>query len=251
MELGIAGQRVLVTGGSQGLGRAAALAFAREGCRVAVVARSAERLAGLLEELGGPGLGHAVLAMDLMPAGAPERALAALEGGGAFSIVLHNLGGTLGLREPLAPVAAWAEVWRLNVGIAIELNDRLLPAMVTARAGRIIHVSSDAAQTGRGATPYAAAKAYLNTYVKGLGRHFGPSGVVLSALMPGPLETPGSTWETLRREHPDRLEEYLRHHQSRGRLGSPEEVLPFLLFLASSQATYAAAAILGVDGGSL
>lgn len=252
MDLGIAGKRVLVTGGSQGLGRAAALAFAQEGCRVAVVARNQGRLDALLQEMGGSGLGHAVLAADLMQVGEPDRAVQELTGSGdPFEIVIHNLGGTLGVRDPLSGIDQWAQVWRFNVGIAIEINNRVIPAMVDRHWGRILHVSSNAADSARGSSPYAAAKAYLNTYIKGIGRSFAPTGLVISALLPGAFETKGGHWETVRRNDPARLEAFLNHHQAIGRLGTPEEVVAFLLFLASQHATFATAAVLTVDGGGM
>lgn len=252
MELGIAGKRVLVTAGSQGLGRVTALAFAREGCQVAVVARNREKLSSLLEEMGGPGRGHAVLAADLTQPGEPARAIAALTGAGdPIEIVIHNLGGTLGHKDPLADVEQWAQVWRFNVGIAIEINNLLIPAMVERGWGRVLHVSSNAAEHARGAPAYAASKAYLNTYVKGLGRIYAPSGVVLAAILPGALETEGGHWEKVRRDNPARLEEFLGHHQAIGRLGQPGEIAAALLFLASQHATLATAAILTMDGGGM
>lgn len=250
MDLGISGKRVLVTAGSQGLGRTTALAFAREGCRVAVISRNQEKLATLLNEMGGEEKGHVVLTTDLMQAGEPERALRALTAAGdGFDIVIHNIGGTLGLKDPLAASEQWAQVWRFNVGIAIEINNLIIPAMAERGWGRVIHVSSTAAETGNGAAPYAAAKAYLNTYVKAVGRNFAPTGVVLSAVMPGAFEAEGGHWEKIRLGNPTMLADFLCHHQAIGRLGRPEEIAAFLLFMASSHATFSPGAVVAVDGG--
>ena len=252
MELGIAGKRVLVTAGSQGLGRVTALAFAREGCRVAVISRNQEKLDSLLEAMGGSGQGHAVFAADLLQPGEPERAVQILTAqSDPFEIVIHNIGGTLSLKDPLSSSERWAQVWRFNVGIAIEINNLVIPPMVERGWGRIIHVSSNAAESARGATPYAAAKAFLNAYVKGVGRSFAPTGLVLSAIMPGPFETEGGHWAKVRQENPAMLEDFLSHHQAIGRLGDPEEIAAFLLFMASRSATFATAAVLAVDGGSM
>ena len=252
MDLGIAGKRVLVTAGGRGLGRVTALAFAREGCRVAVVARDPERLATLLEEMGGADRGHTILAADLLASGQPERAVRALTAAAdPFEIVVHNLGGTLGVKDPLAACEDWAQVWRLNAGVAIAINGLVIPPMLVAGWGRILHVSSNAAEHARGAGPYAAAKAYLNTYVKGIGRSYAPAGLVIAALLPGAFETEEGQWAKVRREHPALLEDYLRQHQAIGRLGRPEEIAGFLLFLASKHATFATAAVLTVDGGGM
>lgn len=252
MELGISGKRVLVTGGSAGLGKATALAFAKEGCRVAVIGRNSENLESLLEAMGGKAAGHAIEVADLMSPGVPQGAVRSLEAqGGKFDILIHNLGGTLGVKDPLSPSAQWEKVWRFNVGIALEINNALIPGMVEQGWGRIVHVSSNAAETARGAAPYAAAKAFLNTYVKGVGRSFAPSGVVISALMPGAFEAEGGHWERVRRDNPDMLQDFLSHYQGNGRLGRPEEITPFLLFLASPLASLATGSVLRVDGAGI
>ncbi len=252
MDLGIKGKHVLITGASQGLGRVAATDFAREGCRVAVVSRSADRLRSLVDEMGGTSDGHAMFVADLMETGEPARAVRALsEEGGPFDIVIHNVGGTLALKDPLSPSEAWARVWRFNVGIAIEINNETVPTMVTRGYGRVVHISSISAESVRGSTPYAAAKAFLNAYVKGVGRTFAPSGVVMSAIMPGAFEADGGHWSNIREHNPAMIADFLRHHHAIGRLGTPEEISPFLLFLASRHASFATASILPVDGGTM
>jgi NAD(P)-dependent dehydrogenase (short-subunit alcohol dehydrogenase family) len=167
-----------------------------------------------------------------------------------FEIVVHNIGGTLRVKDPLSSSAEWEQVWRFNAGIAIEINNLVIPPMVKQGWGRIVHVSSNAAESARGSTPYAAAKAFLNTYVRGVGRSFAPTGLVLSAVMPGAFETEGGHWGKIRQDNPSMLDDFLSHYQAIGRLGTAEEITSFLLFLASRQATFATAAIIPVDGGA-
>lgn len=252
MNLGISGKRVLVTGASQGVGEACARAFAAEGCRVAIVARRPGALARVLQAMGGAAEGHAQHAADLMAAGAPDAVLDALDAAGdPFEVVIHNLGGTLDLKDPLAPAEDWQRVWRYNAGIAIDLNARLVPPMQARGWGRIVHISSISAEALRGAAAYGAAKAYLNAYTKTLGRALAPEGIVVSALMPGALYAPGGPWDRNRRERPHVEPDFLRHHQAVGRLGTPEEIAPFALFMASQHVTFAQGAILPVDGGTM
>jgi 3-oxoacyl-[acyl-carrier protein] reductase len=202
--------------------------------------------------MGGSAQGHTHFTTDLMQPGEPERALQALTAHDeAFDIAIHNIGGTLGLKDPLSSSEAWAQVWRFNVGIAIELNNLLLPPMVEKGNGRIVHISSISAESVRGSTPYAASKAFLNAYVKGVGRSFAPKGIVLSALMPGAFEAEGGHWGNIRKNNPAMMEDFLRHHHAIGRLGTPEEISPFLLFMASKHVTFATASILAVDGGTM
>lgn len=250
MDLGIKGKRVIVVGASQGIGRASAIAFAKEGCRVSVVARNEEKLRGLLEEIGGESKGHSYYAGDMMKPGEPTRAVKHLtEGGENFEIAVHAIGGPMGLKNPIASMEEWREVWRFNAGIAIEMNASLIPPMQKKRWGRIIHISSISAEYVRGSTPYAAAKAYLNAYVKGVGRSVAPDDLVISAIMPGSILADGGHWDNIRKTSPDIMKDFLRHHHAIGRFGKAEEIAPFVVFMASAHVTFAAASIIPVDGG--
>ena len=252
MDLGIAGKRVLVTGASQGLGRAISLDFAKEGCKVAVIARRADRLLELVAEMGGEECGHSYCAIDLMTDKGPTRAVKELTTrNGYFEIVVHNVGGTLNVKNPLSLAEEWYRVWRFNVGIAIEINALIIPPMQEQGWGRVIHISSISAESVRGSAPYAAAKAYVNAYVKGLGRAVAPTGVVVSALMPGAFISEEGDWDRIRKNNPTMMEDFLRHHHAIGRLGTPEEISPFVLFMASQFVTFATAAVIPVDGGTM
>lgn len=260
MELGIAGRRVLVVGGSRGIGRAIAAAFAGEGGAVTVVGRRAAAVDAVVAGIGGPGAGHAGFARDLLPEGAPEAVAGELlRARGPFDVVVHAVGGsviprdegTIDVRDPLAPLADWRLFWQFNAGIAIGMNHVLVPPMIGRKWGRVIHVSSISGVLLRGAPPYAAAKAYLNAYTTTVGRALAQSGVVVSALLPGAVAFPGSYWDEQSREQPERMADFLRHHQAVGRMGTPEEVACFALLLGSELATFAQAALVPVDGGNM
>lgn len=259
MDLGIAGKSVLVTGGSKNLGAAVAKAFAAEGCSVTLVARDSSKLQAVLGELGRLGSGHDYLAIDLLTPGAPTRAVNELfKRGHSYDIVVHNVGGALGHKDPLGPVEDWHRVWVFNVGIAIEMNRLLIPPMQKKRWGRLIHVSSIAAEQGDlrrgpfgGAHAYAAAKAYLNAYVKGLGREMASDNIIVAALMPGALLSSGKYWDELRRKNPELVQSFLEQHSAGGRFGTAEEIAPFAVFLASAQATFAAGSLIPIDGGRM
>lgn len=257
MDLGIKGKRVLVTGASRGMGRAIALSFASEGCRVAIIARREKEVKTVFEEMGGQARGHDYCAADLMAEGAAVKTVQTLvKQDGAFDIVIHNVGGTLKIRDPLALMQQWHEVWKLNVGIAIEINSIAVPLMKTKGWGRIVHISSSAAEHLRGAPAYGAAKAYLNAYTQSLGRALAKDGIVVSAIMPGVINTPGGDWDEnsesnrqFRENFLKRKENLLKEHQHIGRLGEAEDITPFVLFMASDYARFAAASIIPVTGG--
>lgn len=251
MNLGIAGKRALVTGASQGIGRAIALELAREGAHVTMVARREDALREVAYQMGWPSGGHHYLVADLMEPGRPSLVAHSALVDGPVDIVIHNLGGTLDVRDPLSPVEEWLRVWQFNVGIAVEMNNALIPPMRERGWGRVIHVSSISAESLRGAAPYATAKAALNAYVKTLARAVAPSGVVVSAVMPGAVEAPGGHWDMVRQENPAKYADFLRHHMALGRLGRAEEIAPMVAFLCSEQASFCVGSVLGIDGGTM
>lgn len=252
MELGLAGKSVLVVGASKGMGRSAAVGFAKEGSKVTVVARDEELLKTLVEEMGGEAAGHSYLVADLMKDGEPTAiAKHLLDTHGPFNVVVHAVGGPLEIRNPTAPLSDWRMVWQFNCGIAIEMNEFLIPPMVEAGWGRVILLSSASARTLRGACAYASSKAYVNAYVTTAGRLLAPSGVVMSAVCPGAVSFEGSYWDIQIKDKNPRVDDFLRHHQAILRMGSPEEVTPFILLMGSELASFANAALIPVDGGNM
>ena len=259
MNFGIKDRRVLVTGGSRGIGAAITKAFAGEGCKVSVIARNEDNLRKVIEQIGGLSEGHEFVATDLLEPGVPSRAINELmEHHGPFDIAVHNVGGGLGVKDPIADVTEWSRVWHFNVGIAIEMNAVLVPPMQEQQWGRIIHISSISAISGGpkvkpfgGAAQYSAAKSYLNTYTKALGRELAKDNIVVTAIMPGVVLSAGKHWDRLQKSNPELVGEYLRNHSSIGRFGNAEEIAPFAVFLASEQASFASSSIVSIDGGAL
>lgn len=252
VDLGIAGKRVLITGASQGLGAAIAKLFSESGAKVSVISRRKEELQELVNSIGGERNGHSWHVYDLMETSAPTHAsLEILRQHGSIDIVIHNLGGTLNVKDPLSPVDDWNRVWALNVGIAIEMNSVLIPRMIEQSWGRVIHISSISAESLRGSTPYAASKAYVNAYTKGIGRSLAQKGIVVSAIMPGAFISEGGHWDNIKKNNPEIMDDFLRHHHAIGRLGNPDEIAPFVLFLSSKYMTFAQGTIINVDGGTM
>lgn len=248
MELGLKGKKVLITGASKGLGRATALAFAREGASVGVIARTEKDLVSLVGDMGGEELGHGYVVADLIDD--PIKTVEKLEKKiGNFDVVIHNLGGVpLHIKDALASVDEWLEVWRLNVGIGIEINNHIIPKMQKKGWGRVIHISSISGDSLRGRPPYAVAKSTLSSYAIALGRAVASSGVVVSAIKMGAYTYPGSYWDKASK---DKLNDYLKHHQAIGRLAEVGDVVPSILFLSSNQAKFLTGATLPVDGGTM
>ena len=250
MDLGIEGKRALVTAAGRGLGRSIALNLAREGARVAVVARTASDIDSLVEDMGGIAAGHFGTSMDLTLDGAPAELMDLLEAEfGSLDIAVHNLGGTLDIRDPYCSVQDWRNIWRLNLEVAIDLNLRLLPKMQSGRWGRIVHISSISAVENHGPIPYCSVKAALTAYTRCMGRVVAPDGVVVTAILPGAIFTEGGDWDRMLKDRPDHVERYLADRMAIHRFGEPDEIGTVVAFLCSEHASFCVGSVVPVDGG--
>lgn len=258
MDFGIKGKRVLITGGSRGIGASIAKDFANEGCKISIVSRDEESLKQKINEIGGEAKGHEYIVSNLLEQKEPTRvAQGLLSRHSCIDIVVHNVGGGLGARDPLGKIEDWSMVWQFNVGIAIEMNSILIPPMKNQGWGRVVHVSSISGELGDpsfdsligGALPYAAAKAYLNAYVKGLGSMMAKFNVVVSGVMPGVVLSKGKYWDKLKNDNPEIVDKFLNQYYPIGRFGCCDEISPFVVLLASQKASFAAGSLIPISGG--
>jgi NAD(P)-dependent dehydrogenase (short-subunit alcohol dehydrogenase family) len=229
MNLGIKGRKALVTAGSRGIGYAIARALADEGAEVAIVSRT------------DPGT-FRHFSYDLETS-SWQMLVDLINTFGHPDIVVHNLGGTLGITEPLCSPKDWEKVYRLNLGVAVELNRAFIPYMQMKGWGRIVHVSSVAALENQGTVPYCSIKAALNAYTRSMGRVVAKDGVCISAVMPGAVFTEGGYWD-----HP-RAEKFVDERMAIGRLGRAEEIGKVVAFLCSDLASFVVGSSFLVDGG--
>lgn len=251
MELGLKNRVALVTGGGRGIGRGIALRLAQEGACVTVVSRTSSDVKSVLAEMGGEEKGHRAIAMDLMPDGAPERLCRELASGSSESIdiMVHNLGGTLDIKDPFCSMADWRRVYRFNFEIAVELNRLIVPQMQARRWGRVVHISSISSMENHGPVSYCAVKAALTAYTRSFGGVVAPDGVVVSAVLPGAVFTEGGYWDITSRDNPEHVEKYLSERQRIGRFGDIDEIGSYVAFLCSTLASFNTGSIVPVDGG--
>lgn len=251
MDLRLVGKSALVVGASRGLGRQISLTLAKEGAKVGVIARSKTDILQLVKEMGSESQGHWGIIQDLIPDHVPTQiAQDILSHHGPIDIMIHNLGGTLGVRDPFCSVEEWRGVWRLNFEIAVEFNRLLIPPMQERKWGRVIHISSIAANLSRGSLPYGTVKAALNAYTKNLGCTLAPDGVTMTAIMPGAIRHKGSHWDKVAQDNPERVANFLEQRLAIQRFASVDEISDFVVFLCSEQASFFTGAILPIDGGS-
>ena len=252
MDFGLKNKKVLIVGASKGIGKAIALAFAKEKTNIVAIARSEkllEKLKGECEENGAMSID--VLSTDIMNIDTIDFANELLRKYGEFDVVIHNVGGSLVSRNHLGRKDDWLYALRFNALEAINMNSILIPPMVDRGYGRIVHVSSISAIMLRGNPLYASSKAFLNAYVTTVGRQLAPSNVVLSSVMPGAVAFPGSYWDNFIKEKHPRVDDFLKHHQAINRFGTPEEIANVVVFMASDCSSFMAATNIPVDGANM
>ncbi|HUA07206.1 MAG TPA: 3-oxoacyl-ACP reductase FabG [Solirubrobacteraceae bacterium] len=233
----------LVTGASRGIGAAVARALARDGWRVGVNYRSdrsgAEAVVSDIERDGGEAV---ALAADVADPDAPDELFGALESrfDGPVLVLVNNAGISRDDLTPSLDDEEWNAVLETNLTAAFRLTRRALKAMLRARSGRIVNVSSAVAlRANPGQANYAAAKAGLIALTKTSAVEVARRGVTVNAVAPGLIETDfiGGASKDIVQAIPAR------------RIGTPEEVAACVRFLTSDEASYVTGAVLTVDGG--
>ena len=251
MDLGLDKKKALVTGSGRGIGMGIVKCLATEGAQVGIVARTAADVKKVLKEIGGEGMGHAGVNMDLAPDTAPAELIATMKNKGFWpiDIIVHNLGGTLDIKDPFCSIEDWKRTYRLNFEVALELNLVLVPQMQERHWGRVVHISSIAAMENQGPVTYCAMKAMLTAYTRSFGGVVAPDGVVVSAVLPGAVYTDGGYWDVTSKSNPDHVHKFLTERQRIGRFGKIEEIANYVTFLCSELASFNTGSVVPVDGG--
>ena len=248
-----AGERrvALVTGGSRGIGRAIALALAREGYSIALNYRArsdeATQAVGEIERAGGEGRAFAAdLGESSQCRGLVDTVLQAMR---RVDVLVNNAGIALpGLR--IADIAAhdWERVLRVNVDAPFHLVQAVLPHMRARGSGHIVNLSSNV--TNRvpvAGGVYAVSKAALEAFTRILAKEEGANGIRVNAVGPGPIRTEmlAESFEKMGRE---RADAFVRSVPL-GRMGEPEEIAAMVAFLVSDAASYVTGQVIFVNGG--
>jgi 3-oxoacyl-[acyl-carrier protein] reductase len=251
MNLGLDKRTAIVFGASKGIGREICISLAKEGCTIISVARSKDLLINLNDELNSINKKiNFFYSFDLMNNSLIDF-VKGIKLKHNITIIINNIGGSLVSRNFLGPSKDWFDALVFNAGIAIDINSVFLPDFIKRKDGRICHVSSISAEMLRGNPLYASAKAYLNAYVKTVGRAVAKEGVILNAVMPGAVSFEGSYWDEIIKTNPSKVKDFLSHHQSVNRFGKPEEIASVVTFLVSDLSSFMQASIVPVDGGNM
>jgi 3-oxoacyl-[acyl-carrier protein] reductase len=244
MDLGIAGRRAAVAGASSGLGLATARALAAEGVRVAIGARSIERLADAAASIDGDVI--AVPGDVSTPDGARAWARAAADALGGVDIVVPNAGGPPPGTFASTDFGAYEGALRLNLLSVVGLCTELVPAMQVAGWGRVVAITSVSVRQPIPALILSnTARAGATGFLKTLALEVAPDGVTVNSVLPGSHDT-----DRLRSLHGGDTSD-LGREVPVGHLGQPDDFGAVVAFLCSEQAKFITGSAIPVDGGAV
>ncbi|HWS97449.1 MAG TPA: 3-oxoacyl-[acyl-carrier-protein] reductase [Candidatus Methylomirabilis sp.] len=244
---GVEGRVALVTGASQGIGRACALVLAAGGAKVALCARNEEKLQQAAAEIAGQGGEAAVFKMDVASEDEIKSgAKAVLAHFGKIDILVNNAGVTRDQLMMRMKRSDWDDVINTNLTGPFLLAQAVVGSMLKQRWGRIINVTSIFGQIGQaGQTNYASSKAGLIGLTMSLAREVASRSITVNAVAPGFIDTAMTSVLS------DELKEKMRTLVPLGRTGTDMEVAHAVKFLASEEAGYITGEVLKVNGGIL
>jgi 3-oxoacyl-[acyl-carrier protein] reductase len=243
--IGLEGKTALVTGASQGIGRACALELAKHGVKIAAAARNQGKLDELVAEIGASGAIAEAFVLDVASEESIKlTAKAVIAKFGAVDILVNNAGITkdgllLRMRRP-----DWDDVLNTNLTGAFLMSQAVISSMMKSRWGRIINISSVVAQSGQaGQANYAASKAGLIGFTKSLAREIASRNITVNAVAPGLIET------AMTAVLDDKQRDAMMSVIPLGRAGTDTDVAHAVAFLASDAAAYITGHTLDVNGG--
>jgi 3-oxoacyl-[acyl-carrier protein] reductase len=239
-------KRVLVTGGTKGLGKAAALAFARGGARVAVNYSSDEKSAVILKsELEEIGTENLVIKSDVTSVREVDEMIkSVIEKWDHVDILVNNAGVIRDKMLLFLDEEDWDRVLDTNLKGTYLCSRAVLKSMISRRWGRIINMASPSALTGMASqTNYSASKGGIISFTKSLSKEVARLGITVNSVCPGVIMTP------MTEELDEKSKERFLSMIPSGRFGQPEEIAEAILFLASDRASYITGQVLAVDGG--
>ena len=246
MKVDVGGKRVVVAGGSRGIGRSIALAFAAAGAHVSICARGFDALEKTRAELANfGGVAHAA-SCDLASEAAIARYIPEAAGAlGGIDVLVNNATG-YGFADD---EASWAASVAVDLLALVRASREALPFIVQGHEGSIINIASGSGLTPSVRAPaYGAAKAAVIHYTRTQAAALAMQGIRVNCVAPGSIEFPGGIWEQRKHDDPALYRSILASMPAK-RLGHPEEVANVVLFLASPLASWVTGQIIGVNGG--
>ncbi len=245
MDLNLKGKKVLITGGSRGVGKGIAKAFLEEGASVGIAARNKAELLLAKKELGVQTFQHDLSKIE-------NRELLIKEFVRDFNgidVLVNNVGASHGNRTLDTTPTVFAEAMELNFIAAVHLSQLSSKHMSDDGGGVIINISSIYGKEAGGLPSYNASKAALISFTKSFSSEVIPNHIRVVGIAPGAIYHPNEVWKRRLEQDSNYLENYARDKIPAGRLGKTEEIGNVAVFLASAKASWIVGSTISVDGG--
>ncbi|PYZ92414.1 short-chain dehydrogenase [Salipaludibacillus keqinensis] len=246
MDLQLENKKVLVTGGSKGIGKGIAKAFIAEGANVGIVARNEKDLHKAKRDLPGVQVFQADLANENERTTVFSQFIDTFED---IDILVNNVGGSSGGKTMETPVNQFEEAMQLNFFSAVQLSQHAAKYMRKKKQGSIINISSIFGRESGGKPTYNSAKSAMISFTKSLADELVEDGVRVNGVAPGSILHPTGNWQKRLEENPEKIEKFVNDQIPAGRFGTVEEVADVVLFLASERSRWVIGATINVDGG--
>ena len=251
MDLGLQDRVAIVTGASQGIGKYIAEALAREGCDVAICARTESDLEEAARDIEDEGAEVLALPMDVTDDGEPERLVAeTAEKFGRIDTYVGNVGSNRkGSFETLSD-EDWEDLINLNLMSHVRVSRAAVPHMREVEGASICYISSIFGRElgGAGLSLYNTTKSALISLSKVMAQDLAPE-LRVNSIAPGSIRFPGGSWDQRVKENPEAMEEFVEANIAMGRFGRAEEVADAVTFLCSERASLITGSCINVDGG--
>ena len=255
MNLQLTDQVAIVTGGSRGLGLAAARALVEEGCRVAICARGAGALAAAAADLANAAIAMgrqdsvlAVRADVSTPAGAEQVVAQTMDRFGRVDILVNNVGKAGGGDIVSTPDEDWQSALDQTLFPAIRMSRLVVPHMRGTGGGAIVMIASIWGRESGGRMTYNAVKSAEISLAKAMAQQLARDNIRVNSIAPGSILFEGGSWWKRQQEDPAGIAEFVLRELPFGRFGTPEEVASVVAFLVSPRASWISGASVPVDG---
>ena len=247
MDLQLNGKRILITGGSKGIGKAIAQAFISEGAIVTIAARDRDVLNVTREELNQR---VSIIKADITIESERENLMDTfIEQHGSIDVLINNAGGSNGSAVSNTDMNLFYQAMELNYFSAVHLSKLAVEHMKKQRSGSIINITSIYGRESGGKATYNNSKSALISFTKSLADEVISDGIRVNSLAPGSILHDTGNWLKRMKEDPKKIQEFVKKEIPAGRFGTPEEIANVVTFLSSDKASWIVGASINVDGG--
>ena len=247
MDLQLNGKRILITGGSKGIGKAIAQAFISEGAIVTIAARDRDVLNVTREELNQR---VSIIKADITIESERENLMDTfIEQHGSIDVLINNAGGSNGSTVSSTDMNLFYQAMELNYFSAVHLSKLAVEHMKKQRSGSIINITSIYGRESGGKVTYNNSKSALISFTKSLANEVISDGIRVNSLAPGSILHDTGNWLKRMKEDPKKIQEFVKKEIPAGRFGTPEEIANVVTFLSSDKASWIVGASINVDGG--